>query len=131
MTNGRATGISEEKDREMGQEEDEEREEATMKIVRSWRLSTEPSWKPMFGRSPPPDRLLRLPDTASVKFEYRIVLVDTIFTTCEFSTTTSRRIQLICIQIARLQPLAPWNVVNPNIVLTHMYEFIYYVKILS
>lgn len=79
----------------------------------------------MFGRSPPLDRLLRLPDAASVKFEYRIVLVDTIFTTREFSTITPRQIQLIRIQIARLKPLAPWNRGESEYcILTNMCEFI-------
>lgn len=62
-----------------------------MKIVRSWRLSSKPFWWKPFSPDPPPDGLLRLPDTAPVKFEYRAVSADTISPTREFSTKASER----------------------------------------
>jgi len=51
-----------------------ERKEATIKI-RSWSSSNHPG---NCSVDPPLDGLLRLPDTAPVEFEYRVVSVDTI-----------------------------------------------------
>lgn len=58
---------------EREREREAEGERATMKIVRSWRPSTvcHPGNR---SADPPPDGLLRLPDTAPVKFEYRVAL---------------------------------------------------------
>lgn len=82
MTNGRATGISEEKDRETGQERGERRgydENCTLLEALDRAIMETDVW-PISASGQ-----IITSSWHTAKFEYRIVL-DTIFTTREFST---------------------------------------------
>jgi len=98
-------------------------EEATMKIVRSWRLSSHHENRCLADLRLRTDYYVFL---TRHRLNLNIELCSPIRSSrhANFRLTTPLRIQLIRIQIAHFQPLASWNAVNSNIMLIRIFNLL-------